>query len=601
MKRSHSYNSELNYSIPNKVVKIIIIGAGRAGEFHVKSLSINKQFTLEYIVDLDEIKANKLSQIGECLYHTDIDWVLSNIDIDAVIICTTTPTHYDLVIKCLYAGKHVFCEKPLGKTVDEISNCFKLANSLNLKLLIAYQKRFDTHYSKLYEKIKNKKPQNIYLTTRDHPLPPLSYLKTSNGIVEDMMSHDIDIANLYMNFELPEKVIAFTYTHNQELKNMNEIEGIEIMMHYKNGEIVNLSGSRDAKHGYDQRVEVFGSFGLYKLDNQLDTTIQYFNPDGSINSKMNYSFSERYNDAYLHELDYFYKMIQYNYAPLVEEQHVILCKKLCNAINDSIKTNNMINLDNHSLRTYNINTTQYYLYRDMHINQTLEYVLAKKKQYSVLNNKRMTMKDALSALDTFIDPSDPDLDEENTIHAYQTAERIRKLHPTNYSLQLIGLIHDLGKVLFTFDEPNWAIVGDTYVLGCEYPKSIVYYDTLKDNVDFGKYDKNGIYEEGCGLDNLHISFGHDEYLYQVLYQNKDKHTICEDYMDIIRYHSFYPWHSCGEYSQFMNENDNIKLLNVKNFNTFDLYSKEDLPDISDEIKEYYDNLLDEYFPQELQW
>ena len=601
MKRSHSYNSDLNYSFSNSPVKLVIIGAGRAGKFHVESLSINKQFTLEYIVDTNEDKANELSKEANCSFHSDLDWVLHNIEFDAVIICTTTPTHYQLTLQCLQAGKHVLCEKPLGKSTDEISECFKYANSLNLKLLIAYQKRFDTHYSNLYEQIKDKKPQNIYLTTRDHPLPPLSYLDTSNGIVEDMMSHDIDIANLYMNFEVPEKVVAFTYTHNPQLKEMNEIEGIEIMLHYKEGQIVNLSGSRDAKHGYDQRVEVFGPFGLYKLENQLDTTIQYFDPNGSTNSKMNYSFTQRYKEAYLRELDYFYKMIKLNYAPLVDEQHLILCKRLCNAINLSIEMNEIIKLDDQTLRTYLVGSPQYYLYRDMHLNQTLDYVVAKKKQYSVLNNKKMSMKEALSALDTFIDPSDPDLDEENSIHAYQTAERIRKLHPTNRELQLIGLIHDLGKVLFTLGEPNWAIVGDTYVVGCEFPTSIVYYDTLKDNNDFGKYDKNGVYKEGCGLENLHITFGHDEYLYQVLHQNSGKHSISQKYMDVIRYHSFYPWHTSGEYTQFMNEADKETLKNVNHFNQFDLYSKEDSPDISDEIKEYYNGLLDKYFPETLQW
>ena len=601
MKRSYSYNSKLNYSLSNEPINLAIIGAGRAGEFHVNSLSINKQFSLLYIVDLCEEKAINLSKKAKCNYQNDIDFVLNNDDIQAVIICTTTPTHYDITMKCLNAGKHVLCENPLGKDETEITNCFTLANSLNLKLLVAYQKRFDIHYSKLYECIKNMNPQNIYLTTRDHPLPPLDYLKTSNGIVEDMMSHDIDIANLYMNFKLPEKVVAFTYTHNKELQDINEIEGIEIMMHYKEGQIVNLSGSRDAKHGYDQRVEVFGSFGLYKLDNQLDTTIQYFDPYGSTNSKMNYSFKQRYNEAYLHELDYFYKMIKDNYAPLVEEYHLIMCKKICNAINKSIVNNEIVYLNDNSLRTYEIDTPQYYLYRDMHINQTLDFVLSKKLQYLVLNNKKMTMKDALSSLDTFIDPSDPDLDEENSIHAYQTAERIRKLHPTNTELQIIGLIHDIGKVLFTYGEPNWAIVGDTYVVGCEFPKSIVYSDTLKDNADYNEYDKLGIYSEGCGLDNLNISFGHDEYLYQVLKQNINKHKISQENLDIIRYHSFYPWHTSGEYKHFMNESDEIKLKNVNMFNRFDLYSKEDNPDISDEIKEYYSLLLDQYFPSILQW
>jgi len=252
------------------------------------------------------------------------------------------------------------------------------------------------------------------------------------------------------------------------------------------------------------------------------------------------------------------------------------------------------------LRNYEINTPQYFLYKEMHENQTLDYVLNKKKEYSVLNNFKMTIKEALKKMDTFIDPSDPDVDVENSIHAYQTAERIRKEHPEDKELQIIGLIHDLGKVLFDFDEPNWVIVGDTYVVGCEFPKSIVYYDTLKNNSDFDKYDKLGIYEYGCGLDNLNITFGHDEYLYQVLKQNYN-HYISERYLDIIRYHSFYPWHTGNDYYCFMKEKDNKILKDVLDFNSFDLYSKEDPIEITDEVKQYYDKLLDKYFEGDLLW
>lgn len=252
------------------------------------------------------------------------------------------------------------------------------------------------------------------------------------------------------------------------------------------------------------------------------------------------------------------------------------------------------------LRVYKNDTPQYDLYKQMHENQTLNYVMKKRLQYSKLNNTKMTIKEVLSRMDNFIDPSDPDLDVPNSIHAYQTAERIRKKYPQDKEYQIIGLIHDLGKILFEFGEENWAVVGDTYVVGCEYPKSIVYYDTLKGSSDFNKYTKNGIYEIGCGLDNLYITFGHDEYLYQVLKGN-DNHKISQKYLDIIRYHSFYPWHTGGDYYQFMNEKDRDTLKNVLDFNSFDLYSKEDPIEITEEVKEYYDKLLDEYFEGDLSW
>lgn len=606
MRRSHSYDSKMNYSISEKPISLVMIGAGRSGEFHCQSLALNKQFNLKYIVDIDEDKAGTLSQSVPCKFHSDIDWVFQNVEVDAVLICSTTDTHYPLTIKSLENDKHVFCEKPLGDSEKEISECFQLANRKNLRLFLAFQKRFDTHYTRLYEAIKRQKTQgqkarNIHLITRDYPMPPLNYLQTSKGIVEDMMSHDIDIANLLMGFEAPRRVFAMSSTHNSELQDAGEIEDIEILFQYSGGELVTLTGSRTSTHGYDQRVEVCGEFGRYTMDNVYEDTVQCHTTEGTKRGAICYSFSQRYREAYLKELDYFYKMVNDNYAPLVEESHVLLTKKLCLAIKESLSTEQVVLIQGSNLRSYEINTPQYYLYRDMHRNQTLDYVKRKWKEYSTLSHQKMTIKEVLSHLHTFIDPSDPDLDEDNALHAYQTAERIRRAHPTNTELQIVGLIHDVGKILFTFGEPPWAIVGDTYVVGCEFPKSIVYYETLSQNPDHGHYDNYGIYPPKCGLENLYLSFGHDEYLYQVLHQNKGKHRISQRYMNIIRYHSFYPWHTSGEYRHLMKPSDEEQLLDVQMFNHYDLYSKEDSSHISEEVKTYYDTLLDTYFPESLQW
>lgn len=260
-------------------------------------------------------------------------------------------------------------------------------------------------------------------------------------------------------------------------------------------------------------------------------------------------------------------------------------------------------MNNRCLRQFKDNTSQYDLYYDMYKNQTIGFVTNKKKEYSKLNKRKMTIKKALSLLDNFIDPSDPDLDIGNSVHAYQTAERIRKKYPDNKEYQIIGLIHDVGKVLFTFGEPNWSVVGDTYVLGCRLPETIVYYTIFNQFPEFNKvnkFNKNGIYKEKCGLHNLTLSYGHDEYLYTVLKGN-DNHKISEKYMDLIRYHSFYPWHTNNEYRQFMNDKDFLTLQNVQDFNGFDLYSKEDEVKVTQETIEYYNTILDEYFFGELNW
>ncbi len=260
------------------------------------------------------------------------------------------------------------------------------------------------------------------------------------------------------------------------------------------------------------------------------------------------------------------------------------------------------------LRSFIKDSKEFEFYLDMHRCQSLKLAREKCETYKLLKKRKMSIKQALQMLDDFVDPSDPDLDVQNSVHAYQTAERIRRAHPENKALQVVGLIHDVGKVLFSFGEPIWAVVGDTYVLGCAFPDSIVYSETMRESPDYGIQDYStpcGIYKPNCGLDALTIAFGHDEYLYWVLKgnQNKNKHFIGDSYLNIIRYHSLYPWHTGDSYKHLMDDlgKDEETLANVRMFNAFDLYSKEDATSVSHEVKQYYDSLLDEFFTEELDW
>jgi len=257
-----------------------------------------------------------------------------------------------------------------------------------------------------------------------------------------------------------------------------------------------------------------------------------------------------------------------------------------------------------TLRDYKTESPQYFFYKEQHATQTYEYVMNKLAKYSDSNVTTMKMSRALELMDLFVDPSDPDATNENSIHAYQTAERMRKAHPDNRELQVTGLIHDLGKVLFSFGEPSIAVVGDTYAVGCEFPKSIVYYDTMALNPDTTHEvysTPNGIYEPGCGIENLILSFGHDEYLYRVLHNNKN-HKLSKRYQNMIRFHSFYPWHTGKDYLHLMRPEDGALMQDILEFNTYDLYSKEDIEFVlTDDIKLYYANLLDEFFPDLMRW
>lgn len=250
------------------------------------------------------------------------------------------------------------------------------------------------------------------------------------------------------------------------------------------------------------------------------------------------------------------------------------------------------------LRIYNTNNNRVYdTYKQMHKKQTVLFVRSKQVEYSQCNKCSMTIKQALNEMNLFVDDSDPDFADENIYHCYQTAEAIRKVYPNEDWYQLIGLIHDVGKVLYKFGEPQWSIVGDTYPVGCKPSQSIVYPETFyecSDQMKYPYYYKYGMYTKNCGLQNLLMSWGHDEYLSLVLRNNIN--YLPSIGIDIIKYHSFYPWHTNGEYSYFMNNYDHQLLQWIKDFNSFDLYSKVDKFQLTDEIIQYYDNLIDKYCP-----
>ena len=237
-------------------------------------------------------------------------------------------------------------------------------------------------------------------------------------------------------------------------------------------------------------------------------------------------------------------------------------------------------------------------YRLNHRYQTVDFVREKRGEFLPLERRRMGIWEALEYLNTLVDDSDPDTDLPQIAHAMQTAEAIRADgHPRWFVLA--GLIHDLGKILCLWDEPQWAVVGDTFPVGCPFSDTIVYSEFFADNPDskVPEYQSaNGIYEEGCGLDAILMSWGHDEYIYHV---TKNHLPVEAQYM--LRYHSFYPAHREGAYAQFFDDRDRENFRWVREFNRYDLYTKSDAPPDVEKLRPYYEELIAEFFPGELAW
>jgi inositol oxygenase len=237
-------------------------------------------------------------------------------------------------------------------------------------------------------------------------------------------------------------------------------------------------------------------------------------------------------------------------------------------------------------------------YRLNHTHQTRAFVLEKKRQYLGLNQRRMGMWEALEFLNTLVDDSDPDTDLSQIEHNLQTAEAIRRDgHPRWFIMA--GLIHDAGKILCLYGEPQWAVVGDTFPVGCAWSDKIVYPEFFAANPDAQIPDyqtRTGIYEEGGGLDQVDLSWGHDEYLYHVV-----KDYLPEEALYMIRYHSFYAGHRERAYEYLMSEHDKRMFDWVRAFNPYDLYSKSaERPDPR-ALRPFYEELIGEYLPAELRW
>jgi len=241
-------------------------------------------------------------------------------------------------------------------------------------------------------------------------------------------------------------------------------------------------------------------------------------------------------------------------------------------------------------------------YTTMHTKQTVAFAKEVRERWLKFDKAEMSVMEMIALLDNLVDDSDPDNDLPNSIHDFQTAERIRQEWPEHDWFHLVGLLHDVGKVLALPEVAGedtleqWSVVGDTFPVGCAPEEACVFgRESFKANPDlthpvYGT--KNGMYEPGCGIANLTMSWGHDEYMYWVLKENGC--TIPEEGLNMIRFHSFYPWHDKGAYAQFEAPEDAEMKKWVKEFNKFDLYSKGDsVPDVA-ALKPYYQSLLEKY-------
>lgn len=237
-------------------------------------------------------------------------------------------------------------------------------------------------------------------------------------------------------------------------------------------------------------------------------------------------------------------------------------------------------------------------YKLNHTYQTYDFVLQKKAEYLKFDKKEMPIWAAYDFLNQLVDDSDPDTDLDQLQHLLQTSEAIRRDGHPDWMV-LVGLLHDMGKVLCLFGEPQWAVVGDTFPVGCAHSDKIVYPEFFSLNPDSTNQTYNtkfGVYAPNCGLRNVHMSWGHDEYVYHMV-----KDHLPEQGLYMLRYHSFYAQHREHAYNHLMDEHDHEMFKWVNLFNPYDLYSKNPNPPDWTALRPYYEDLVAKYLPATLKF
>lgn len=297
-----------------KKLNVGIIGAGRIGQVHAKSITYH--IPQAKIVAISDIYYEGAKRVAESLgipnAYEDYHEILNNPEIDAVLICSSTDTHADIAVEAAEAGKHIFCEKPVDLTVAKIKKVIAAVEKAGVKLQIGFNRRYDHNFAEI-KRLANDgklgKLQTIKITSRDPEPPSIDYVKVSGGIFLDMTVHDFDMAR-FIGGEVEEVYANAAVTVDEAIGEAGDVDTALIALKFKNGAIGVIDNCRKACYGYDQRLEVFGTGGQASAANDTPTNVSYINENGNMTDKPLYFFLERYMQSFTDEMMEFINAVQ---------------------------------------------------------------------------------------------------------------------------------------------------------------------------------------------------------------------------------------------------------------------------------------------------
>ena len=304
-------------------MKIGIIGAGRIGKVHARNITrFVPQLQIKAMADpfmnADmETFAKDLAIPYTCKDPQDL---FQDPEIQAVLICSSTNTHADLIHQAAAAGKHIFCEKPIDYDISRVRSAIAAADQAGVKLQIGFCRRFDHNHRAVYDMVRAGKVGQVHLvkiSSRDPEPPSIAYVKSSGGIFCDMMIHDFDMARFLAGSEVTEVSACGAVLVDPAIGEAGDVDTAVVTLRFENGAIGVIDNSRQAVYGYDQRVEVFGSRGCAMDGNDTPTTATLWNQDGCSADTTYHVMWDRYTGAFVSEMQAFADAVTHDRQPLV--------------------------------------------------------------------------------------------------------------------------------------------------------------------------------------------------------------------------------------------------------------------------------------------
>ncbi|TGG95202.1 inositol 2-dehydrogenase [Natronospirillum operosum] len=328
------------------MLNICLFGAGRIGAIHAANVAANPNAQLTCVVDVFAEAAEKLArQYGARV--TTVEEALADPEINAVIIASSTDTHADLIEQAAEYGKAIFCEKPIDLDVERTRACIETVKRTGVTCLVGFNRRYDPNFSYLKKQLEDGQLGNlemVNITSRDPSPPPAKYVQSSGGLFRDMMIHDLDMARWLLGEEPVEVYAAASCLIDPEIGQQGDVDTAMVTLKTASGKLCQITNSRRAVYGYDQRIEVLGSEGMAQANNQLENSVVVTNHDGATGAKPQHFFLERYAEAYRHELNNFIAAVNGTEPVLANENDGLMALLLAEAAVESLQSGRAVRL-----------------------------------------------------------------------------------------------------------------------------------------------------------------------------------------------------------------------------------------------------------------